>query len=99
MFKRFQENGAPISFSFNGTQIEAQIGDTVAVALLVANHRSFRETPVSGAPRGPYCMMGACFDCLVEINGENVQACITPVTEGLIVTSQSQPAKIEGEVQ
>jgi len=58
MFKRFQEIGSPIAFSFNGTRIEAQSGDTVAVALLMAGQQSFRETPVSNAPRGPFCKIG-----------------------------------------
>lgn len=98
MFKRFQEIGAPITFLFNGTRIEAQPGDTVAVALLAAGHRSFRETPVLGALRGPFCMMGACFDCLVEIDGETVQACMISACDGMAVTSPRTPAKFREEV-
>ena len=33
----------------------------------------------------PFCMMGACYDCLVEIDGRIVQACMRPATDGLIV--------------
>lgn len=65
------------SFSFEGKRIPAQMGDTVAAALLAAGILQFRNTPVSGQPRGPFCMMGACFECLIEIDGETVQACMT----------------------
>lgn len=58
-------------------------GQNLAAALLAAGHDSFRETPVSGAPRGPFCMMGACFDCLVQIDGITRQACLLTVTEGM----------------
>ena len=48
-----------------------------------------RETPVSGAPRLPYCMMGACFDCLAEIDGvANRQACMVPATPGMRIAPQ-----------
>jgi hypothetical protein len=60
------------------------MGEPLAAALLAAGIASFRETAVSGAARGPLCMMGACFDCLVEVDGRpNVQACLVPVTAGL----------------
>ena len=56
---------------------------TLAAALLAAGVSTFRRTPASGAPRGPFCMMGACHDCLVLIDGERVQACMTEVRDGL----------------
>ena len=58
----------------------------IDAALLAAGVMPFRQTPVSGAPRGPFCMMGACYDCLVEIGGETRQACMIEVTEGLDIT-------------
>ena len=91
MFERLQQTGAPVRFQFNGEDIAACDGDSVAAALLAAGVQSFRATPASGAPRGPFCMMGACFDCLVEIGGETVQACMTPVSPGLKVTSPRRP--------
>jgi len=86
-FKRLDDAGAtPVSLTFEGQPIVARPGDTVAAAMLAAGHFTGRTTPVSGAPRGPFCMMGACFECLVEIDGEpNWQACMTPVAEGMQV--------------
>ncbi len=85
-FRRLDETGAPVAFEIDGVAVAAREGDTVAAAMLAAGILAGRQTPVSGAPRGPFCMMGACFDCLVEIDGEpNCQACMTPVAPGMRV--------------
>ena len=69
--------------------IEAAEGESLAAALLAAGIPSLRETPVSGAPRAPYCMMGVCFDCLVEVDGvPNRQACLTLAAGGMVVRRQ-----------
>lgn len=89
MFRRLEAIAAPVRFSYEGRDIVARRGDTVAAALLAASVTSLRDTPVSGAPRAPYCMMGVCFDCLVEIDGiGNRQACLTPVQDGMQVRRQ-----------
>ncbi|NSZ60146.1 (2Fe-2S)-binding protein (plasmid) [Agrobacterium tumefaciens] len=87
MFKRLDETEAPeVTFSFEGESISARATDSIAAALLTAGRNVFRKTPVSGTPRGPYCMMGVCFDCLISVNGDApVQACMTPVREGVDV--------------
>lgn len=65
-------------------------GDSVAAALLASGRLAFRTSPIEGAPRGPYCMMGACFECLVTIDGrENRQACMITVAEGMRVETGS----------
>ena len=59
---------------FQGNAIPARTGDSIAVALLAAGITTTRTTPVSNTPRGPYCMMGACFECLAVVDGRaNVQ--------------------------
>jgi predicted molibdopterin-dependent oxidoreductase YjgC len=78
--------GETVTVLVDGAPVAMTLGDSLAAGLLAAGLRAFRETPVSGAPRGPFCMMGACFDCLVEIDGETVQACMTPVATGLVVS-------------
>ena len=69
MRRLFPDEAGPVHIAFEGEQLAARPGDTVAAALLAGNHWQFRTTPVSGAPRGPFCMMGVCFECLVEIDG------------------------------
>jgi D-hydroxyproline dehydrogenase subunit gamma len=49
----------------------------------------FRTTPVTEAPRAPYCMMGVCFECLVEVDGKpSRQACLTTVRDGMVIRRQ-----------
>ncbi len=90
MFRRLETTaGEKIRFSYEGRDIVARAGDSVAAALLAAGETALRETAVSAAPRAPYCMMGVCFDCLVEIDGVgNRQACVTPVAGGMQVRRQ-----------
>ncbi len=74
-----------VSITVDGEAFEVPEGANLAAALLAAGLQGFRNTPVSGAPRGPFCMMGACYDCLVEIDGVTQQACMTKVADGLVV--------------
>ena len=93
MFKPLEPQQEPVvTFSFDGAEILAPAGTTIAAALLASGRKELRSTPVSGSPRGPFCMMGACFECLVQIDGETVQACMTPVSAGLEVSRVGRPA-------
>lgn len=86
----FRDLGAAaprVRVSLDGRPLDLPAGMNLAAALLAAGVGVFRATPVSGAPRGPYCMMGACFDCLVEVDGVRVQACMAEVREGLAIRS------------
>jgi D-hydroxyproline dehydrogenase subunit gamma len=81
--------GAAVRFTFNGLPCAGESGSSVAAALLAIGIECFRHTPVSGAPRAPYCMMGVCFECLVEIDGRpNRQACLVEVREGMAIRTQ-----------
>jgi predicted molibdopterin-dependent oxidoreductase YjgC len=72
-----------VSFTFDGTPMTAEPGQTVGAALLAAGVRSWRATRSGGRPRGLFCGIGACFDCLVDVNGDRaVRACLVPVREG-----------------
>ncbi|WP_339114742.1 (2Fe-2S)-binding protein [Thioclava sp. GXIMD2076] len=94
MFKRLTPLADPVRFTFEGRAIDAQAGDTVAVALLAAGEGVFRITPQSGVPRALYCGMGTCFDCLVTIDGiPNRQSCMVKATKGMVVTVQNGAAK------
>ena len=90
MFKRLPDaQGAIVHLAVDGRPIEARAGDTVAAALLAAGIDTCRTTPVSGAPRAPYCMMGVCFDCLVTVDGVgNRQGCLVRVADGMQVAIQ-----------
>lgn len=90
MFKRIFAPPPPtISVTVEGKTVLVATGDSVAAAVLAAGFDHTRTSPVSGCRRGPYCMMGVCFECLVEIDGiPNRQACMTPVREGMRIRLQ-----------
>jgi len=90
MFKRLREPDADrVTIRFDERDIPCRRGDTVAAALLAAGVVSTRTAVVSGEERGPYCLIGNCFECLVEIDGvPNRQACLMPVREGMQVRRQ-----------
>ncbi len=89
MFHRINPGAATWRLTFDGTEFPATEGETVAAALLAAGIISTRDTTVKTAPRGPFCMMGVCFDCLVEIDGvPNRQACMTIVRNGMSIARQ-----------
>ncbi len=75
-----------VAITIDGTPFAACTGDTVAAALLASGRLATRRSPVSGAPRGPYCLMGVCFECLVAIDGVgNRQSCLVAVAEGMAI--------------
>jgi predicted molibdopterin-dependent oxidoreductase YjgC len=57
--------------------------------MLAAGLKVFRRTPKLHSPRGVYCAIGRCTDCVMVVNGRaNVRTCVTPVEDGMVVTSQ-----------
>ena len=77
----------PLMVEVDGEPIPAFAGESVATVLLAPGRRTFRHTD-HGAPRGLYCGMGVCFDCLVTVDGvENVRACMTPVADGMVIAT------------
>jgi D-hydroxyproline dehydrogenase subunit gamma len=78
-----------LTIHLDGAPLSAREGDSVAAALLSHGIRTTRHTPVSGAPRSPYCMMGACFECIAVVDGKpGVQTCLTPVHDGMRIERQ-----------
>ncbi len=103
MFRRLPEietaaktAGQTVAFTIDGRPASARAGDSVAAALLANGVTACRNTPVSGAARGPYCMMGVCFDCLVTIDGTgNRQGCQVRVAPGMAVETQNGKREVE----
>lgn len=83
------EPTAKVVVQVDGTSLSVNVDQSVAAALLAAGVTPFRTTPVNGAPRAPYCMMGACFECLLEVDGkQNQQSCRIAVREGMRINRQ-----------
>ena len=87
--KTIRPAGRQISIRFDGDAIPALAGETIAAALSAAGIVAFRRT-ASGAPRGLHCGMGACFDCVVTVDGRIGQrACMTKVADGMVVSGEA----------
>ena len=95
MFRRLDDGGdVSVRLEIDGLGVEARPGETVAAAMLGAGLNWFCTTPVGGRHRGPWCLMGVCFDCLVEIEGLGLrQACQTTVQDGMQVRRIEGPRK------
>ena len=96
MFKRIEtKKRKMVTISIDGKEVKVPAGESVAAAVLATGFGSVRRTPISGAHRGPNCMMGVCFECLMEIDGvPNRQACQTLVREGMKVRRQQGVRKV-----
>jgi predicted molibdopterin-dependent oxidoreductase YjgC len=80
--------GPELTVSIDGRPIVAHAGETVATVLIAEGHHATRTT-AGGEPRGVFCGMGVCFDCLVVVDGvPNTRACMTFVAEGMDVRRQ-----------
>ncbi|RSD16829.1 (2Fe-2S)-binding protein [Amycolatopsis eburnea] len=79
-----------IEITVDGERVRGVEGQTVAAVLLAAGRRSWRTTR-SGAPRGVFCGIGACFDCLLTVNGvPDVRACRRRAADGDEIRTQSR---------
>jgi Uncharacterized anaerobic dehydrogenase len=84
--------GGRLTLDVDGHELVAFRGETVAAALVAAGHRILRTTAAAGAPRGLFCGMGTCFECLMVIDGKPSQrVCVTLAEEGMRVRTQVGP--------
>jgi hypothetical protein len=72
-----------VTFSFDGGDVTAEAGQSIAAALLASGVRSWRTTRIEGRPRGLFCGIGVCHDCLLTVNGfTGVRACLAEAHDG-----------------
>ncbi len=91
MFRKLQDfkEGQTLTLMVNGESVSAEEGETVAGVLMRLDPIFTRTTPVKGASRAPYCMMGVCFECLALVDGTpSVQTCLTTVLNGMRIERQ-----------
>jgi D-hydroxyproline dehydrogenase subunit gamma len=75
-----------VEITINNTPVRARTGEKLTAALLAAGYRMLHHKEYSGAPRGMFCNMGVCHDCMVTVNGRPfVRACMTRVEPGMKV--------------
>ena len=78
---------ALVPFTLDGHEMTGHDGETVMAALLRAGVLHLRDAPNDGGPRGAFCAMGLCQECVVQIDGGVVESCRTALRAGLSVTS------------
>ena len=90
MFRRLEgARGGEVEILLDGEPVIVPQGIPLAAALLLLDPRPWRLTGIGQMPRAPYCMMGSCFECLVEIDGRsNRRACQVTVAPGMRVRRQ-----------
>ena len=81
-FRDIAPEGPRVAVTLDGQALMLRAGGNLAAELLAAGVAVFRQTPVSAAPRAPFCMMGACYDCLLGIEGEARRAGMGDVPGG-----------------
>lgn len=83
------EKGKQVTFSFDGKEMKGYEGESIAAALHAAGVMTHRYTAKQHKPRGVFCRIGRCTDCVMIVNGQpNVRTCITPLEEGISVETQ-----------
>lgn len=83
------KKGALVTFTFDGKPIQAFEGEPIAAALKAAGVMVHRYTTKRHLPRGVFCAIGRCTDCVMVVDGKpNVRTCITPVKAGMTVQTQ-----------
>jgi hypothetical protein len=77
-----------LTLTLDGTPVDAVPGQSVGAALTSAGIRSWRTTRGGGRPRGLFCGIGVCYDCLLTVDGvPNQRACLVPVQDGMLLDS------------
>ncbi len=78
-----------ITFTYDGNSITGYEGEPIAIALEAAGIMIHRYTKKNHEPRGIFCAIGRCTDCVMVVDGKpNVRTCITPLVEGMDVKTQ-----------
>jgi len=83
------QRGEPVTIIVDGEEVQSYAGESVIAALLASGRISVRRTLRRNEPRGAYCGIGICFDCVMTVDDRaNVRSCQTPVRSGMRVETQ-----------
>ncbi|MFC7404076.1 (2Fe-2S)-binding protein [Georgenia alba] len=86
--------------TFDGEPLPGEPGQNVGAALVAAGIVSWRTTRRRGRPRGLFCGIGVCHDCLVTVDGvPNQRACLVPWRPGQVIESdgaRTSPGEVDG---
>jgi D-hydroxyproline dehydrogenase subunit gamma len=77
--------GHGVNIVVDGFSLTAYAGENLAAALMASGVLRLRHSPRSAGPRGAFCLIGVCQECVVQVNGALRQACLVPIEQGLVV--------------
>jgi predicted molibdopterin-dependent oxidoreductase YjgC len=95
MAEAFGRTNPSSHFTVDGREVPFVEGQSVAAALLAAGIRTFRHDLLTGEPRGPFCGMGVCMECEVDIDGRRLRACLEPAADQMQIRLGS-PGVVQG---
>lgn len=83
------KKGEIVKFTYDGKELTGYLGEPIAAALKEAGVMVHRYTKKKHEPRGIFCAIGRCTDCVMVVNGvPNIRTCITPLEEGMVIQTQ-----------
>ena len=83
------EKGETVQFTFDGQVMEGFAGEPIAIALRSNGVMIHRYTSRRNEPRGMFCAIGRCTDCIMVVNGRpNIRTCVEPLRAGMVVETQ-----------
>lgn len=83
------------TFAFDGAPVSFRPGQSVGAALAASGITAWRTTRGAAEPRGLFCGIGVCYDCLLTVDGLRSQrACVTPAGAGQDVRSDDPGAPL-----
>ena len=92
------EHGEVVTFTYNGAPLEGYAGEPIAMALHAAGVMVHRFTAKRHEPRGVFCAIGRCTDCVMVVDGKpNVRTCMTPLAAGMDVRTQDGVAPLSAD--
>lgn len=87
-----------VKITVDGMELSAVRGEMIAATLMAHRIKVHRYTTKAHEPRGIYCGIGQCTDCVMIVNGKpNVRTCITPVEDGMVIETQEGCGRKRGE--
>lgn len=88
--------GSRVVFTYDGVEMEGYEGEPIAMALKAAGVEVHRFTAKRHEPRGIFCAIGRCTDCVMVVDGKpNVRTCMTPLAAGMDVRTQDGVAPLD----